>query len=71
MKFTYAAKDFKTGIIVTFYLFNFSGIMLGSLIGTEIGTTGVYYINITPAPGEYILGVVEVGIWKAYKHIKI
>ena len=68
---TYGAKDFRSGLTVTFTVYDLGGTLRYTSPGLEVGTVGVYYVSIPALPkGHYICGVSEpTGFWRAYKEL--
>jgi hypothetical protein len=70
--FTYAAKDFRSGLAVGYEIVDLNGTLTLAGSGVEVGSTGIYKAVISLPRGRYICRISEpIGFWRAYKDIII
>ena len=70
MRIVYGAKNFKSGLKLTFEVYDFNGNLIVSKEATEVGNLGIYYADIKLSPfRHYIVIVKEEDEWIAYKYI--
>ena len=70
MRIVYGAKNFKSGLNLTFEVYDFDGNLIVSKKATEVGNLGIYYADIKLSPFKhYLVLVKEENKWIAYKYI--
>lgn len=72
MRVVYGAKNFQSGLNITFHVFDINETNYGDYIATEVGVLGVYQCEIPlPDRKEYVIGITEPDsvVWKDFKFI--
>ncbi len=71
MRIVFAAKNYQTGLNINFKVYDSNQTLIFDDLGTEWGTTGNYYIDISLTPTEFYLIIAEetAGNWKASRYV--